>query len=139
MSEIATTEASPFLTEAVLRDALAAFPHVRLVVTGACMGPELNGGDTVLLVSAARRTPRVGNIVLAIFPSGPRLHRLVWRSPWGSWRTMADNASALDPPVAPAAILGTVIGVEGRARSPRRTWRVAASIAVALWARLFRA
>jgi hypothetical protein len=139
VSEIATVPASDFLTEGVLRESLTSFDHVRLAVTGGCMSPELAPGDTVLVASIGRRPPRFGNIVLALFPNGPRLHRLVWRPPWGAWRTKADRARALDPPLRRSQVLGTVIGVDGRARLPARRWRRGlASLLGAVAARLAR-
>jgi len=136
-SEIETGEASSFLTAAVLRDTLEAFAHLRLCVTGECMNPELVPGDTVFVVSTARRPPRFGNVVLAVFPSGPRLHRLVWRPPIGSWRTKADRGRAFDPPLSSQDILGTVVGVEGRTPGPhRRPLRAVASLLGALCSRL---
>jgi len=51
--------------EELLRDCLAEFPHVRLTVTGRCMEPALAHGEKVHLVSAARRRPRVGDVVLS--------------------------------------------------------------------------
>jgi hypothetical protein len=105
---------SPGLAEAVLRDALAAFPYVRLRVTGGCMAPALLEGDLVHVAGVGARAPRLRDVVLVWSPSGPLLHRLVWaplRAPrW--WRTKADRAALLDPRPAPGALLGTVVAVE---------------------------
>lgn len=131
MSEIATVTASPPLTEAVLRDALDRFGRVRLTVTGDCMRPDLLPGDTVLIEAVERLAPRFGNIVLALFPSGPRLHRLVWRPFRGAWRTKADRARTLDPPLARSQVLGTVVAAGARGVS-RRVWLGAASLLAAL-------
>ncbi|HKZ31985.1 MAG TPA: nucleotidyltransferase family protein, partial [Vicinamibacteria bacterium] len=67
--------------EELLRDCLAEFPHVRLTVTGRCMEPALAHGEKVHLVSATRRRPRVGDVVLSRQKEGLRLHRLVFGPP----------------------------------------------------------
>jgi hypothetical protein len=89
--------------EELLRDCLAEFPHVRLTVTGRCMEPALAHGEKVLLVSAARRRPRVGDVVLARQKEGLRLHRLVFgpaAGPPGALAHAADRGLLLDPPLA---------------------------------------
>jgi hypothetical protein len=136
VSEIATVGATGVLTEAVFRDAAGYFSRLRITVTGGCMRPELEPGDVVLLAPASLRPPRFGDVVLALFPNGPRLHRLVWRPVGGAWRTMADGSREIDPPLRRQDVLGTVIGVEGRpARTLRRRARAAASLlgAVRAW------
>jgi hypothetical protein len=127
--------------EELLRDCLGSFPHVRLTVTGRCMEPALRHGEKVQLVAAARRPPRVGDVVLARQKDGLRLHRLVWGPPLagttGSWRTRADRGLLLDPPLAATDVLASVDVVEDRpgARA-RRTGRALLSLASALAARL---
>ena len=127
--------------EELLRDCLGSFPHVRLTVTGRCMEPALRHGEKVHLVGAARRPPRVGDIVLARQKDGLRLHRLVWGPPLararGAWRTRADRGLLLDPPLAATDVLASVDVVEDRpgARA-RRTGRALLSLASALAARL---
>jgi hypothetical protein len=113
------TTAPPGLAEAVLRDALGAFAHVRLRVTGECMSPVLVPGDVVLIAGAATRPPRLRDVVLVWAPEGPLLHRLVWGPPFarGAWRTKADRAAIWDARVAPGDVLGTIVAVE-RAGSP---------------------
>lgn len=127
--------------EELLRDCLAAFPHVRLTVTGRCMEPALAHGEKVHLVSAARRRPRLGDVVLARQREGLRLHRLVFgppvAPPGARWRTRADRGLLLDPPLAAGDVLATIVSVEGRpAARPRRTLRALASLAGAIAARL---
>ena len=127
--------------EELLRDCLSSFPHVRLTVTGRCMEPALAHGEKVRLVGAARRRPRVGDVVLARQKDGLRLHRLVWGpplSPLGSpWRTKADRGLLLDPPLAAGDVLASVEAVEGRPGArPRRSGRALASLAGAIAARL---
>jgi hypothetical protein len=136
VSEIATVDATGVLTEAVLRDAAGHFPRLRITVTGGCMRPELEPGDVVLLAPPSLHPPRFGDVVLAMLPNGPRLHRLVWRPVGAAWRTMADGARVIDAPLTRGDVLGTAIGVEGRpARTLRRRARAAASLlgAVRAW------
>jgi hypothetical protein len=108
------TVASPGLSEAVLRDSLQAFDHVRLRVTGDCMAPLLAPGDVVLIAGVAARRPRLRDVVLIWAPAGPLLHRLVWGPPLarGTWRTKADRGALFDPRIAPRDVLGTIIAVE---------------------------
>jgi hypothetical protein len=127
--------------EELLRECLGSFPHVRLTVTGRCMEPALRHGEKVHLVGCARRRPRVGDIVLARQEDGLRLHRLVWGPPFaaagGRWRTKADRAVLLDPPLGAKDVLASVDVVEGRpgARS-RRPGRALLSLARGLAARI---
>jgi hypothetical protein len=128
------------LGEEVLRDGLAAFPWVRLTVTGQCMEPALADGAKVRLVAARRRRPRLGDVVLARGRDGLRLHRLVWGPPLAlpgmRWRTKADRGRLLDPPLDPSEILATVVAVEEhpKARS-RRPGKAAWSLARGVLAR----
>jgi hypothetical protein len=126
--------------EELLRDCLAEFPHVRLTVTGRCMEPALAHGERVHLVSAARRRPRVGDVVLARQQQGLRLHRLVFGPPfapaWLRWRTKADRGVLLDPPLAAEDVLASIVSVEGRPGArPRRTLRALLSLGRGLVAR----
>jgi hypothetical protein len=73
-----SSEASPALRRQVLLECLREFAQVRLTVNGACMEPALRDGDVVTLVAAARRPPRLGDVVLAAAGDGVLLHRLVW-------------------------------------------------------------
>ena len=86
--------------EELLRDCLAAFPHVRLTVTGRCMEPALLHGEKVRLVGASRRRPRVGDVVLARQGAGP-----------------APAPARLGPAVRPE---GRVVADEGGPRPPAR-------------------
>jgi hypothetical protein len=127
--------------EDLLRDCLASFPHVRLTVTGRCMEPALRHGEKVHLVGAARRRPRLGDVVLARQREGLRLHRLVWGPPLAAagsaWRTKADRGRRLDPPLAAADVLASVAVVEGRPDArPRRAGRALLSLAGGIAARL---
>ncbi len=130
--------------EELLRDCLASFPHVRLTVTGRCMEPALAHGDKVHLVSAARRRPRLGDVVLARQKEGLRLHRLVFGPPLAPagarWRTKADRGHALDAPLAAEDVLASIVSVEGRPGArPRRTLVALAALARALAVRVGRA
>ena len=127
--------------EELLRDCLAEFPHVRLTVTGRCMEPALAHGEKVHLVSAARRRPRVGDVVLSRQKEGLRLHRLVFgpplAPPGARWRTRADRGLLLDPPLGTDDVLASIVSVEGRPDArPRRTLRALASLARAVVARV---
>ena len=127
--------------EELLRDCLAAFPHVRLTVTGRCMEPALAHGEKVHLVSAARRRPRVGDVVLARQKQGLRLHRLVFGPPLAlpgaRWRTKADRGLLLDPPLDAQDVLASIVSVEGRpAARPRRALRALVSLARGVAARV---
>jgi hypothetical protein len=109
--------------EAVLRECLNTFTHIRMRVTGTCMVPVLHPGDTVSIASPARRPPKWGDIVLVRHRDGLRLHRLVWRWPFASdrfpWLTKADRSGECDPRVSPANLLGTVVRIEGASLAPR--------------------
>ncbi len=127
--------------EELLRDCLAEFPHVRLTVTGRCMEPALADGEKVHLVSAARRRPRVGDVVLSRQKQGLRLHRLVFGPPLAPrgahWRTKADRGLLLDPPLLAGDVLASIVSVEGRpAARPRRALLALASLARAVVARV---
>jgi len=126
--------------EELLRDCLASFPHVRLTVTGRCMEPAIAHGEKVQLVSATRRRPRVGDVVLSRQKEGLRLHRLVFGPPFappGSrWRTKADRGLLLDPPLDACDVLASIVSVEGRPDArPRRALRALVSLARGLAAR----
>jgi hypothetical protein len=127
--------------EELLRDCLAEFPHVRLTVTGRCMEPALAHGEKVHLVSAARRRPRLGDVVLSRQKQGLRLHRLVFgppiAPPGARWRTRADRGLLLDPPLRAEDVLASIVGVEGRPDArPRRPLLALASLVRAVVARV---
>ena len=127
--------------EELLRDCLDSFPHVRLTVTGRCMEPAIAHGERVRLVSALRRPPRVGDVVLSRQKEGLRLHRLVFgpplAPPGSRWRTKADRGLLLDPPLEAKDVLAKVVSVEGRPRArPRRALQALVSLALGLAARL---
>jgi hypothetical protein len=119
-------DADPAFAEAVLRDLLGAFRHIRLTVSGACMTPSLRPGQVVYIASVAHHTPRFGEIVLASDGKTLRLHRLVW--PFGRRRTRADQALLWDPRLGPEDVLGTVVWVEDSGR-PARLWAGCKSLA----------
>ena len=131
------TAASPF-AERVFRECLAAFPEVVFTVTGHCMRPDLAHGDRVRVVAAARRRPRLGDVVLTRGADALRLHRLVWKPPFAraraTWRTRADRAAFLDPRLLEEDVLGTVVAVEGRTHG-RRPARALLSLLHALGVR----
>ena len=116
--QIDSIDLSDSLAEGALRDLLGAFPHIRFGVTGSCMAPALDAGDTVHLARPGLHRPRFGDIVLRRHPQGLRLHRLVWQPParFGAWRTRADRSLVWDPPLAPIDVLATVVWVEGKGR-----------------------
>lgn len=119
---IPSLDASDAFQDAVLRECLASFPHVRLTVTGDCMFPGLASGETVLLAAAAQRRPRLGDVVLVRQHEGLRLHRLVWGPPLaraGAWRTQADRGPIWDPRVRSEDVLATVVAVERAGRLER--------------------
>ena len=124
-----TTDAC--FAEEALRDCLLAFGRVRFRVTGACMRPDLPPGQVVTISREPR--PRIGDVVLVRQAGGLRLHRLVLGPPLSRsvWRTKGDRLPALDPPLGPGDILGTVV--------EPRTRRIGLALGVcvrSLWARL---
>ncbi len=127
--------------DALLAGCLGLFPHVRLRVTGQCMSPDLNEGETALIASPSHHKPRVGEIVLARHADGLRLHRLVWKWPVLSgrscWLTKADRSWSCDPRIEPGAVLGTVVAVEADGAARRigrgRLARAARSFTEGLW------
>ncbi len=122
--------------DAVLDDCLAGFDRLRLTVTGGCMSPSLEPGDTVVLEPARRTPPRFGDVVLLRHPAGLRLHRLVWRPPFLRWRTKADRSPFCDPPLRREDLLATVVDSSpGRARA-RSSWSALKSLTAALAVRI---
>lgn len=122
--------------DAVLGDCLAGFDRLRLTVTGGCMRPSLEPGDTVVLEPVRRTPPRFGDVVLLRHPAGLRLHRLVWRPPFLRWRTKADGSPFCDPPLRREDLLATVVGsAPGRARA-RSGWSALKSLAAAVAVRV---
>jgi hypothetical protein len=120
-------EASPDLRRQVLLECLREFAEVRLTVRGGCMEPALRDGDVVTLVAAARRRPRLGDVVLAAVGEGVQLHRLVWGGR-GRWRTKADRSPTWDAAVGETDLIATAIEVQSgettrRPRSARRLLR----------------
>jgi hypothetical protein len=131
------------MSEALLRELLDQLPHVQLYVTGDCMRPALVPGDTVLLSSARRRRPRLGDVVLVRLAGGLRLHRLVWGWParGGARRTKADRSAYWDPAFSPQDLWGAVVGVERGGLAlprPRRIAPALRSMAGALLRRMAR-
>lgn len=141
MNRIEQVDVAEGVGDALLAGCLGMFPHVRLRVTGQCMSPELNEGETVLIASLSRHKPRCGEIVLARHADGLRLHRLVWKWSLFSrrlfWLTKADRSRFCDPRIAPGAVLGTVVAVESAGAARRlgrgRCHRTAQSFAEGLW------
>jgi hypothetical protein len=134
-------EASPELSRQVLTECLRDFPDVRLTVTGGCMEPALREGDVVTLVAAARRRPRLGDVVLTSVDGGFRLHRLVWARAGGRWRTKADRAPTWDPVSSEADLIATAIEVRtgettrATRSAGRLLWSLIAVVAAHLRAR----
>jgi hypothetical protein len=122
----------PTLEEAVLTDCLAGFDRLRLTVTGDCMRPALEPGDTVVLEPARRTRPRFGDVVLLRQATGLRLHRLVWRPPLLPWRTKGDRAAFCDPALRPEDLLATVVEAHPRRTSTRSGWSALRSLAEAV-------
>ena len=122
-------EASPALRRQVLLECLRDFAEVRLTVRGGCMEPALRDGDVVTLVAAARRRPRLGDVVLAAAGEGVRLHRLVWAAR-GRWRTKADRSPTWDAAVADTDLIATAIEVQSgeTTRRPRSASRLLRSL-----------
>ena len=122
---LVSSEASPALRREVLLDCLREFAQVRLTVTGACMEPALKDGDVVTLVSAARRPPRLGDVVLAAVGDEVQLHRLVWVAR-GRWRTKADRAPTWDACLNGPDLIATAVEVRSgeRTRTPRSAARL---------------
>jgi signal peptidase len=77
---------------------------------GTSMWPALRPGDEALFEPIAQ-APRVGDVLL--FRAGDRLiaHRLLAVAADGMLRLRGDFVGAEDPPVAPSAVLGRLMGV----------------------------
>ncbi len=124
------------LADEALDDCLAGFDRLRLTVTGGCMSPSLEPGDTVVLEPVRKTAPRFGDVVLLRHPAGLRLHRLVWRPPFLRWRTKADRSPFCDPPLRRQDLLATVVGsAPGRVRV-RSGWAALKSLTAALAVRI---
>jgi len=130
MAEIATLTWRAADFETAARDLLRGFAGVAWRVAGSCMEPAIPEGATVVLESVERAPPRFGDVVLARFSDGLRLHRLVWapRQAGRAWRTQADRAWLFDAGLSPGDLLATVVSVDGQLGSPRRVRRAAASL-----------
>lgn len=128
MAEIATLTWRAADFETAARDLLRGFAGVAWRVVGTCMEPAIPEGATVVLENVERARPRFGDVVLARFADGIRLHRLVWapRRASRAWRTQADRAWLFDARLRREDVLATVVSVEGDAASPRRVWRAVA-------------
>ncbi len=138
MSELRTAPRAGF-ADRVLGDCLDDFPEVVFAVTGHCMSPDLREGERVRLVSKVRRRPRLGDVVLTRRGGTLQLHRLVWAPrlwPHAGFRTQADRAAMVDPSLAEADILGTVVAVLGRRGYRRRPARALYSLGRATLTRL---
>jgi hypothetical protein len=122
----------PSLAAAVLDDCLAGFDRLRLTVTGECMRPALEPGDTVVLEPVRMTPPRFGDVVLLRHPSGLRLHRLIWRPPFLAWRTKGDRSAFCDPALRPQDLVATVVGSDPRRVPTRSGWSALKSLAAAL-------
>jgi hypothetical protein len=120
------------LEDAVLADCLAGFDRLRLTVTGECMRPSLEPGDSVVLEPARRTRPRFGDVVLLRHPAGLRLHRLIFCPPLFPWRTKADRSPFLDPALRREDLLATVVACDPRRAATRSGWSAVKSLAAAL-------
>jgi hypothetical protein len=120
----------------VLRDCLEGFSRLRLTVTGDCMRPALQPGDTVVLAPVRMVSPRFGDVVLLRHPAGLRLHRLIWCPPRLRWRTKGDRAPFCDPAVRGADLLATVVSAEPGRQPTRSGWTATRSLARAIAVRL---
>jgi len=126
MVEIATLRWRAADFERAARELLQAWPNVQWRVAGSCMEPAIPEGACVRLASAARVPPRVGDVVLARFADGLRLHRLVWAG--RAWRTQSDRSPSVDARLRREDVLATVVGVEGSDVPPRRVGRALVSL-----------
>jgi putative nucleotidyltransferase-like protein len=122
----------PSLEDAVLADCLSGFDRLRLTVTGECMRPSLEPGDTVVLEPARRTRPRFGDVVLLRHPAGLRLHRLIFCPPLMAWRTKADRSPFCDPALRREDLLATVVAADPRRIRARSGWSALKSLAMAL-------
>jgi len=145
MPEIEPIEVSAELRDEILRGCADSRTSFTIKVTGECMVPNLNPGETVRLAPSAVRPPRLGDIVLIRQSKGLRLHRLIWRPLFAKsgsrWRTMADRAITWDPGAALDDLIAAVVAVEGerpRRVSPRRL-KALRLLAGALFSRVRRA
>ncbi|HET9315123.1 MAG TPA: nucleotidyltransferase family protein [Vicinamibacteria bacterium] len=122
----------PSLEDTVLADCLAGFDRLRLTVTGECMRPSLEPGDTVVLEPARRTRPRFGDVVLLRHPAGLRLHRLIFCPPLLRWRTKADRSPFCDPALRQEDLLATVVASDPRRVATRSGWSAVKSLVVAM-------
>ena len=134
---LVSSEASPLLRREVLLECLREFAQVRLTVRGACMEPALKDGDVVTLVSATRRPPKLGDVVLSAAGEEVQLHRLVWAAR-GRWRTKADRAPTWDAAVNEPDLMATAVEVQSgtRTRTPRSATRLLRSLVAVATAHL---
>lgn len=108
----------------LVRSLLHEFGAVTLRVSGRCMEPVLAEGSVVAILA---RRPRPGEVALCATDAGLRLHRVVWAPPLGRgrFRTCADRAWALDHPLEPERVLGTLDRPFAPLRFLRTSWTAA--------------
>lgn len=108
----------------LVRELLRECGAVTLRVQGHCMAPAVAHGDRVTIEA---RAPRLGEVALVAAEAGLRLHRVVWAPPRGRgrYRTCADRAWALDPPLPAERVLGTLSGPREPLQGLRTAWTAA--------------
>jgi signal peptidase I len=97
---------------AVCADLLRAGVPVRFAAPGHSMQPAIRDGETLLVEPCEPARLRRGEVVLALAPGGPIVHRLQRRLPDGRLVLRGDALANADEPCAPAACLGRVTVVE---------------------------
>lgn len=113
--EISVCNASAETAEAVVRNLLQSFRHIRLKVKGTCMTPALSPGVTVTVSPTHLKPPRMGDVVLVLHASGLKLHRIFWGPPLtpqnSGWWIRGDQSIGWDPRVQPDGVIGTVVSI----------------------------
>ncbi len=104
---------------ALATDALHAFGHLRLRVTGASMLPAVLPGDVLQFESCDATQVETGDVVLFRRNDQLVIHRMLSRTS-STLLTQGDALARPDPPVAHTDVLAKVVGISRQGRPMAR-------------------
>jgi len=105
-------------TSALVIDLLRSGRPVRFVANGHSMVPAIRSGDELTVVPLRLCEARIGDVLACDIQGRLVVHRLLSRAGDGA-RLRGDAASACDPPLSSADVLGVVTAVERAGRAVR--------------------
>jgi len=106
-------------TSALVIDLLRSGRAVRFVAKGHSMVPAIRSGDQLTVVPLPLHEARIGDVLACVVEGRLVVHRLVSRGGDGACVLRGDTASACDPPLTSAHVLGVVTTVERAGRAVR--------------------